>query len=121
MCAEATGQRRNALGNEHFPQLFTERLRLLRARGFNEVRPSPVARVRQKRKLLHQQHAAALVLQGQVHLIVLILEHAKAGDFVRAIARVRFRIALLRADQHEKAVLNFRNALARNRDRRATG
>lgn len=88
--------------------VLVEGVGLLRPRGLDEGGAVAAPRVAQERELGDDQHLAAHVLHGAVHLAVFVLEDAQVCDLLGGKARVLLAVARLHADEHEQAGADFR-------------
>ena len=71
-------------------------------------------RVRGKRELRHNQKLPARLLHVQIHALRLVGKHAVRQHFVQQFIGDGGCVAVLNAQQHQQAVVNFANGFACN-------
>ena len=106
--AEAAGFDPEAvLGTEAVVEIVIQGRSLLRACGGDERRTVALAAIGVKRELGYTEDGAAYIADGEVHLPLLVLEHAQVRDLLCQYIGFCLRIRIRHADQQHKALLNF--------------
>ncbi len=78
----------------------------LRRRGFDEAGTASLARVGVKRELRNDQHAAAHLQRGAVHLARVVLEHPQICCLAGEQFRFGFGVAVRDADQRHETLIH---------------
>jgi hypothetical protein len=95
-----------------------ERLGLLRRGGVDEARAVALTRVAVEREVRHDEDIAADVTHGQVHLAVVVLEHAQRRQLCGHLVGFGFAVACAYPEEHEQAAVDRSYLLPVARDGR---